>query len=197
MKKLLSLLLCYVFLQTETFALRGGPGGSGSKRLTGSYSGIITQTNGGSGVGLFLLTAQSAGASNGSIVFFAQTGTTTVVRPGPIGFGTTGGTGGRYYAGTITGLTDPSTGSYSGLFNATAQVSSTIGAVAVISTLSLSGSLKLAVTAAATNSNNQQVTGTASAEASSGGVQTYTISGWQTSADAVATGFGQVVSTGG
>lgn len=195
MKKLLSLLLCYVFLQAETFALRGGPSGGSSKKLTGSYSGIITQV-GGSGVGLFLLTAQSAGASNGSIVFFSQTGTTTT-RPGPIGFGTTSSTGGRFYAGTITGLTDPSTGSYSGLFNATAQVSSTVGAVAVISTLSLAGSMKISVTAAATSSNNQQVTGTAAAQPSSGVAQTYTVSGWQTSADAVASGFGQVDNNGG
>ncbi len=192
MKKLLSLLLCYVFLQAETFALRGGPGGSGnSKKLTGSYSGVITQANGGSGVGLFLLTAQSAGASNGSIVFFAQTGTTTQA-PGPIGFGTASSAGGRYYAGTVTGLSNPSNGTFSGLFNATAQVSTTVGAVAVISTLSLAGTLTLDVTSAATNANNQQITGTASAQSSSGTVQKYTVSGWQTSADAVANGFGQV-----
>ena len=196
MKKLLSLLLCYVFLQTETFALRGGPGGSGSRRLTGSYSGIITQTGGGSDVGLFLLTALSSGASNGSIVFFSQT-TSTVRTPGPIGFGTTGSTGGRYYAGTITGLSDPTSGTFVGLFNATAQVSSTVGAVAVISTLSLAGTMKISASTIATSSASQQVTGTASAQSSAGSVHSYTISGWQTSADAVGNGFGQVDTSGG
>ena len=197
MKKLLSLLLCYVFLQTETFALRGGPGGSGSHRLTGSYSGIITQTGGGSDVGLFLLTAQSSGASNGSIVFFSQTTSTTPGRPGPIGFGTTSSSGGRYYGGTITGLSDPTSGTFVGLFNATAQVSSTIGAVAVISTLSLAGTMKISASSIATSSSSQQVTGTASAQSSAGSVHSYTISGWQTSADAVSGGFGQVDNSGG
>ena len=197
MKKILSLLLCYVFLQAETFALRGGPGGAGSLKLTGSYSGVITQTGGGSDVGLFLLTAQSSGASSGEIVFFASSGTVGPILPGPIGFGSTASSGARYYAGTLTGLSNPSTGAFTGLFNATAQVSTTVGAVAVISTLSLSGTIRLTTSSAATISNNQQVTGTAAARSSSGTLANYTVAGWQTSAGAVANGFSQVSSTGG
>ncbi|MEO6785574.1 MAG: hypothetical protein ABI318_05515, partial [Chthoniobacteraceae bacterium] len=71
MKKLLSLLLCYVFLQTETFALRGGPSNSGGETVNGSYSGIMTETTGSGDIGLFLLTATSSGASNGQFVIFS------------------------------------------------------------------------------------------------------------------------------
>lgn len=193
MKKILSLLLCYVFLQAETFALRGGPGGAGSRRLVGSYSGTLTQTGGGASLGLFLLTAQNSGASNGSIVFFAPS--TTTRTPGPIGFGTTGGSGYHFYSGTITGIVSPSSGVYTGLFNSTSQVSTSTGAVAVVTTLTLSGSIQLQASAVATSSNSQQVTGTAAAAASTGTVSSYTVTGWQTSADAVANGFAQA-STG-
>ena len=43
MKKILSLLMCYVFLQAETFALRGGPNGAGAGKVTGSFSGIMLE----------------------------------------------------------------------------------------------------------------------------------------------------------
>jgi hypothetical protein len=194
MKKILSLLLCYVFLQTETFALRGGPGGAGSKKFTGSYSGTLTQ-NGGSGLGLFLLSANSQGSANGSIVFFAQNTTTGPTGPGPIGFGSS--SGGRYYAGTITGLVDPNSGTYYGLFSATATLTTTTGAIAVVSTISIAGTLKLNVSVGTGAGNTQIITGSAAAQTSSStAAGNYTVSGWQTSSDAVSNGFGQV-DTGG
>jgi hypothetical protein len=195
MKKILSLLLCYVFLQTETFALRGGPGGAGSRKFTGSYSGVLTATTG-SSLGLFLLTASNQGSANGSIVFFAQNATTATgpIGPGP-GFGST--SGGRYYSGTLTGLVDPNSGTYYGLFSAIATTTTTTGAVAIVSTIVCSGSLKLTVAAGTGSGNTQIISGSASAQTSSStSATTYTVSGWQTSTDAVANGFGQV-DTGG
>ena len=195
MKKILSLLLCYVFLQTETFALRGGPGGAGSNKLSGSYGGTLTQ-NSGSGLGLFLINATNEGASNGQIVFFASTGTSIGIGFGPLGFGVN--SGGRYFAGSITGLTDPNSGTYYGLFNATTQVSTTSGAVAVITTISIAGTMKLTVSPGTGSGNTQIITGTAAAQTSSSATSSqYTVAGWSTSASAVAGGFGQVANSGG
>jgi hypothetical protein len=195
MKKLLSLLLCFVFLQAETFALRGGPSGAGSRKFNGFYSGVLTQV-GGPALGLFLLSAASSGASNGQIVFFAQTGSTAPVLPGPIGFGAS--SGGRFFSGTITGLTDPTSGSYYGLFNATTQVSTSTGAVSIITTISIAGTMKLNVSTGTGTGNTQQITGTAAAQTSSSGTaSSFTVSGWQTSSDAVAGGFGQADTSGG
>jgi hypothetical protein len=192
MKKILSLLLCFVFLQAETFALRGGPGGAGSRKFTGSYSGVITEVSG-SGLGLFLLDAKSTGSSSGSIVFFAQN-TTGAAVPGVPGFGATAG--GRYYAGTITGLVNPTTGEFSGLFNATTQVSTSTGAVAVVTTISIAGTMKLSISTGTATGNTQLITGTAAAQTSSStSASQYTISGWQTSSEAVGGGFGQVTSS--
>jgi hypothetical protein len=191
MKKILSLLLCYVFLQAETFALRGGPGGAGSKRLTGSYSGVLTQV-GGSGLGLFLLDANNQGASNGQIVFFAQ----VVASQGPGGFGASA-TGGHYFSGSITGLTDPTTGQFSGLFNALTTVTSVVGVVTTSQTINISGSMKLNVSAGTGTGNTQIITGTAAAQtAGVAAPSQYTVSGWQTSTNAVSGGFGTVTGSG-
>jgi hypothetical protein len=152
--------------------------------------------NGGSSVGLFLLTATNSGASNGSVVFFAPA--STAGGPGggfiggPPGFGNNSSSGYRFYAGTITGVINPNSGGYSGLFNSSSQVSSNVGAVAVVTRYTLSGTMSLSASSVATASNSQQVTGSASAAASTGTVLAYTVSGWQTSANAVANGFGQV-----
>lgn len=194
MKKILSLLLCYVFLQTETFALRGGPGGAGSNKLSGAYGGTLTQ-NSGTGLGLFLLNTTSQGASNGEIVFFSQTGQSGPV--GPFGFGFGASSGGRYFSGTITGLTDPNSGTYYGLFNATTTISTVSGAVAVISTITIAGTMKLTVAVGTGTGNTQIITGTASAQTSnSTAASTYTVAGWGTSSGAVAGGFAQTSTTG-
>jgi hypothetical protein len=195
MKKILSLLLCYVFLQTETFALRGGPGGSGSKKLTGAYSGVLTQS-GGPGLGLFLLNAINSGASNGEIVFFAQV--TAAPGAGPGGFGLGSSTsGGHYFSGSVTGLSDPTSGTFYGLFNALTTVTTVVGAVTTSQTVNISGSMKLTVSAGTGSGNSQIITGTASAEtAGVAAPSTYTVSGWQTSSDSVSGGFGTVTGSG-
>ena len=74
MKKLLSLLMCYVFLQAETFALRGGPNSAGGAKVVGFYSGVMVETSGTGDVGLFLLNAAAGGASNGQMVIYTASG---------------------------------------------------------------------------------------------------------------------------
>ena len=107
MKRLLSLLMCYVFLQAETFALRGGPSSkNGVEKTQGAYSGTMVESNpvGGvtSSVGLFLITAIDNGASVGQVVFFASSASDVST-----------------YSGTITGLTNPNTGTLTAVFGAT------------------------------------------------------------------------------
>ena len=186
MKKLLSLLLCYVFLQAETFALRGGPGGS--TKLAGAYSGVFTQTGVGSDIGLFLLNATTSGASDGQIVIFSQS---------PVGS--------FFYSGTLTGLVSPVSGQFTGIFGATVAQSSTGNAlILVITTRSIAGSLTLSVKPGARTGTVQQITGTAvSQQTTTGGIggttvgplTTYAATGWQTSANAVTNGF--IVPSGG
>src|SRR5690349_10291548 len=42
MKRILSLLLCYVFLHVQAFAISGGPTNAGTLNLVGTYAGIMT-----------------------------------------------------------------------------------------------------------------------------------------------------------
>lgn len=192
MKKILSLLLCYVFLQTETFALRGGPGGN--KSLAGAYSGVMTQVGGGSDIGLFLLNASSKGASSGQIAFFSQSSSTggLVGRIGPIGLSTGGGS--YFYSGTMTGLTNPNSGAFTGVFTGSVAATTSTATISLTATTrTIAGSIKLAVTPGGRTGQTQQISGTASAQAeyngSTGPLKQYTVTGWQTSTDAVSGGF--------
>jgi hypothetical protein len=78
MKKILSLLLCFLLTYSDASALRGGPSGSGSGSLMGQYSGILIE-NAGADVGLFLLTANISGPSDGQLVIFSQGPTSSAV----------------------------------------------------------------------------------------------------------------------
>ena len=105
MKKVLSLLLAYTFLQAQTWALSGGPVfESGSvQTLVGTYAGALLPSDGGdesatgggdqdadtggvNGLGLFTLSVPQAGLGTGNFVYFSE---------------------GRTFTGTITGLADP------------------------------------------------------------------------------------------
>ena len=113
MKKILSLLMCYVFLQAETFALRGGPTGGGSGKVTGSFSGIMLEKPDpadpakiSSDIGLFIMTAAISGPSVGYLIIFSQ-----------------GQKDSKVYNCKMTGLSDTSrggTGTFYGLFAGTA-----------------------------------------------------------------------------
>ena len=71
MKKILSLLMCYVFLQTQTFAGRGGPQGGKGVFMSGAYSALMFQASPvGSGVGLLLVGAPNVGPATGDMLLF-------------------------------------------------------------------------------------------------------------------------------
>ncbi len=126
MKLVLSLLLAFVFLQTQTWALSGGPFDSGTAvggTLTGTYAGVLVpEVAPGVGVatsiGLFTLAQPDSGFATGTISVFVN---------------------GAAFNGTITGVMDPGTGAFSGIldvastFQVTFSVPGANGAVQLVS----------------------------------------------------------------
>ena len=184
MKRLLSLLMCYVFLQAETFAMRGGPSGaSGVLQATGAYSGVLIDiTPGGGDVGLFVLTILSSGPSVGQVAVFSSSATDV-----------------DYYTGVLTGLSDPTKGNFVGVFNGA-------GATGAAANRSINGSMQLAVSKTSTSGSlsSLRLKGTASSRTVTvptntltfintapivGPLKSYTVDGWQSSGGAVSTGF--------
>jgi len=184
MKKLLSLLMCYVFLQAETFAMRGGPSGSGSiLQPIGFFSGVFVDISGvgSADVGLFLISVPSAGAANGQVVFYSGSGVDA-----------------DFYNGIITGLSSPTTAQLVAVFSAQ-------GSTGTSGTRSLNGDMS--AKASRTNARGittLQLTGTAHAQtievftSSSttllvaipvppvvGPLKTYSVTGWQGTGNAV------------
>jgi hypothetical protein len=98
MKKVLSLLVLFVFLQTQSWALSGGPvfGTSSGVNVIGTFSGVMipdsesginVAINGGSNsIGIFSLGVPDAGIATGSFAFFGNA---------------------QAYNGTISGIADP------------------------------------------------------------------------------------------
>ncbi len=167
--------MCYVFLQAETFALRGGPNQAGGPKVVGSYSGVMIETTGTGDVGLFLLNAAAGGASSGQMVLFTSSGSTS------------GG-----YNCTIVGLSDTSRGG-SGKF---------IGVFSGISPVPTSGTIQsvagqITATVLPSSSSIPRLVGTATSRTSStstvvigiglppptvtGPVRQYIVDGWNTS----------------
>ena len=105
--------MCYVFLQAETFALRGGPNGAGAGKVTGSFSGIMLEKPDpadpakiSSDIGLFIMSAAISGPSVGYLIIFSQ-----------------GQKDSKVYNCKMTGLSDTSvggSGTFYGLFAGTA-----------------------------------------------------------------------------
>jgi hypothetical protein len=134
MKKILSLLMCYVFLQAETFALRGGPNQAGGPKVSGTYSGVMISTT--SDIGLFVLNASAGGASTGQLVIFSQSGVSS-----------------NGYNCALVGLSDTSkggTGKFIGVFSGAAVIQSTgatqsvSGQMTVVATQSIQQTPRLA-----------------------------------------------------
>ncbi|HEX8309698.1 MAG TPA: hypothetical protein VF614_00175 [Chthoniobacteraceae bacterium] len=116
MKPVLSLLVAYSLLQSQSWALSGGPVYAGSQQsLVGTYAGALLPSDGGedegetatpgeegaavdettvNGLGLFTLSVPSSGLGTGTFVYFSE---------------------GRTFTGTITGLADPDKGELIGL----------------------------------------------------------------------------------
>ncbi|MDQ3622012.1 MAG: hypothetical protein M3463_05925 [Verrucomicrobiota bacterium] len=86
MKKVLSLLVAFVFLQTQSWAISGGPfsGGNTTVSTIGTYSGVLAGPL--NALGIFTIGVPSVGVATGDFVMFAN---------------------GSYYTGTITGIADP------------------------------------------------------------------------------------------
>ena len=114
MKKVLCLLLAYVFLQTESWALSGGPvfgGGAGIQAMTGTYAGVLlpdveaAALAGGlvsldqNAIGIFTIGVPESGISQGAAAFFNK---------------------GEVFTGKIAGVVDPDEGTLTALMEASA-----------------------------------------------------------------------------
>ncbi len=116
MKRILSFLLCIIFLKAQAFAIRGNLEGTDSGTiLVGTYSGTMIPTSADQGtrvldfdtgeqtgtlnsVGLFTVAMPDSGIGQGSFLIF---------------------TDGVSYAGTIVAVGDPGTGTLTGILEAT------------------------------------------------------------------------------
>lgn len=83
MKKVLSLLVAFVFLQTQTWAIGGGPQGTGGGgALVGTYAGVlipVSQTKpavvgvqNSASIGLFVVSVPSTGVAKGAAIAFVD-----------------------------------------------------------------------------------------------------------------------------
>ena len=178
MKKLLSLLMCYVFLQAETFALRGGPTSAGGPKVMGEYSGVLIDTSPGGDLGMFLLAAVTNGASSGQIVIFSQSATDSDM-----------------YTGIITGVSDATrggSGKFFGVFSGNASTGSA-------AQRGIAGQATMSAVVTTANGGTQRLTGTGSARTVSvdpltqiptvGPLKSYIVDGWLTSLDSSGAGF--------
>ncbi len=88
MKQILSLLLAFVFVQTQCWALSGGPVYPGnSASVSGTYAGVLLPSGlGANALGLFVIESPDSGLATGDFVFFAS---------------------GSTFRGTILGIIDP------------------------------------------------------------------------------------------
>lgn len=97
MKKVLSLLLLFVFLQTQAWALSGGPSfaGQGAVSLIGTYSGVLTGPP--NALGIFVVGIQEVGPATGNCSVFLA---------------------GAFYGGSIIGIGDPQESTFRGVIDA-------------------------------------------------------------------------------
>lgn len=112
MQKLLSLLLALVFLQSQAFALSGGPdySGNGNGSVTGTYSGVLipqalnleieeAEVNTAStSVGIFSISQPDVGVATGAMLLFVD---------------------GAAFNCTVTGVIDPGSGELRGVVDGT------------------------------------------------------------------------------
>lgn len=102
MKKILSLLLIYVFFQTQAWALHGGPefGSTGAVSLVGTYAGTFLPTSASStnSIGVFALSIPETSVGQGTFVYFQD---------------------GNTYTGVVSGVADPSSQTLVGLIEGT------------------------------------------------------------------------------
>lgn len=200
MKRILSLLMCYVFLQAETFALRGWAGAGGVTFLSGTYSAIMIQTSPGfdfatgrqtspvgTGIGLVLMTVPQTGPATGDMITFdPETG--------------------NAFSGTINGLSNVTTGQLVGILAGDQIGGATAG------TATMSGTVTVKIKKGG-NAAFQEITGTATTKVdgiavvfavantaingiTSGTETTYSVTGYQASQSATAATSGFDISFG-
>ena len=195
MNRLLSLLMCFVFLHAETFAMRGGPTRRGVAQLSGTYSVILTQTSEdtdfftgvglgyiGTSIALVLVDAPGIGPASGHFLLFSSSA-------------------GISYQGTLDGLSD--TKGFLHAVMGASQIDNSGVNQTVNGTFSAS-----VVPQASSNSTLQEVTGTATTVSTATTITinpngsrtivsftsfpvTYSLSGYRQSSS---TGFGTVFS---
>lgn len=165
MKKLLPILLCYLLMTSQVFAVSGGPSfGGGNVNPIGTYSGLIQvnreidndtlsidpvtglpaptilQQNQINAIGLFSLGVPTTSVARGACLIFVE---------------------GVVYTGTITASVDPDSGKLSGVLNAVFQYTR-------ISTNPITGAqVTAALTAQANGKVNAQINGTRQGAAAS------------------------------
>ena len=187
MKKLFPLLLSYVLMATQCYAISGGPnyGGGRSVDVIGAYSGTLigtSETNSGQGpsipgedpstvpaststvaanaLGLFDLTVPGVSTATGAFVLFAS---------------------GRVFGGTISASVDPDTAKLSGVLNGSYDFTITTfdatgAATANMVTASAVGLINANITATGVSSfTTARLTGTAALEINFGEIDTNTL----------------------
>jgi hypothetical protein len=126
MKKLLSLLMAYVFLQAQTWALSGGPvygNASNGGSPIGTFSGVLKPTGGVTNAfGVFGIVVPAVNLATGAFVYFAS---------------------GETFIGAIEGSGDPSNLVISGLLSAQANVTSLVPSTANVGGVITAGSSQL------------------------------------------------------
>lgn len=157
--------------------------------MSGTYSGVMIETSGSSDIGLFLLAASPAGASQGQMVIFSQSAADS-----------------EAYNCKLTGLSDASRGGSKQLFGVFS------GAAVIVANnvvKSISGQMTVKLTAGS-NAQSPRITGTASSRTAivtstssvivpgvggGGGavvgvapLKVYIVDGWQTTGDISSTG---------
>ena len=96
MKKVLSLLLAFVFLHTQAHALSGGPVfGTAGGSIIGTYAGILAGPP--NALGIFVVGVKDVGPATGDFNIFIS---------------------GTFYGGTIIGIGDPQDSSFEGVLQA-------------------------------------------------------------------------------
>jgi len=116
MKKVLSLLVTFVFLQVQSWALSGGPSyGAINNSVSGTYAGVLVGGVGVNGLGLFQIGMPTAGLGSGTFAFFA---------------------GGGAFFGTVVALADGEKSTMSGIFKGqlNVQISGSTGNGGSVST---------------------------------------------------------------
>ena len=166
MKVLLSFLLSIILLQSQVYALSGGPDytrGAGSlTNVVGTYGGVMVEeddaidnTNGGS-VAVYSVDIAQSGTSTGTLLVFNT---------------------GRVFPGTITGVGDPTgtTATFKAIieasFNYTLNIQTSTGIESIDVTSTANGTLNTELLTVRTGAvSNVLMTGTATMNISNGGI---------------------------